>query len=99
MTKSELIEKLAERKNLAKSKAEEVVNTIFNSMKEALFKEEGIEIRGFGSFTIRHYDKYDGRNPRTTELVKVPPKRLPFFKVGKELREMVNRGPNKGKQK
>src|SRR3954451_6988267 len=67
-----------------------VVNCVFEAMTEALQKGEGIEIRGFGSFTVRPYKAYSGRNPRTGAPVPVPPKRLPFFKVGKELKELVN---------
>jgi len=90
MTKSELIEAVSERTKLPKGKAELIVNCIFDSMVEALKKGEGIEIRGFGSFTVREYKSYEGRNPRTGQPVHVQPKRLPFFKVGKELRERVN---------
>ena len=90
MTKSELIERVAEVSGLTKGRAELVVNTIFDSMVNAMVRNEGIEIRGFGSFTVRQYRAYEGRNPRTGELVHVPPKRLPFFKVGKDLRERVN---------
>ncbi len=90
MTKSELIERIAQDAGLTRTRAELVVNTIFESMLEALAQDDGIEIRGFGSFTVRRYKAYEGRNPRTGELVHVEPKRLPFFKVGKELRERVN---------
>lgn len=90
MTKSELIEAVARRSNITKSRAELVVNCVFDSMTSALERDEGIEIRGFGSFTVRHYDPYDGRNPRTGRAVFVPEKRLPFFKVGKELKALVN---------
>jgi integration host factor subunit beta len=90
VTKSELIDALAERGNLTKARAELVVNCVFDAMTEALERGEGIEIRGFGSFTVRPYKSYSGRNPRTGEPVPVPAKRLPFFKVGKELRELVN---------
>ncbi len=90
MTKSELIERVAEAAKLTKGRAELVVNTIFDSMVDAMKRGEGIEIRGFGSFTVRHYKAYEGRNPRTGAPVHVAPKRLPFFKVGKELRERVN---------
>jgi integration host factor subunit beta len=79
MTKSELIDALALRRaDLTKARA------------EALQRGEGIEIRGFGSFTVRPYKSYSGRNPRTGQPVDVPAKRLPFFKVGKELKEIVN---------
>ena len=90
MTKSELIEVVAQETNLTKGRAELVINTIFESMVEALQRGEGIEIRGFGSFTVRQYKAYEGRNPRTGDAVHVAPKRLPFFKVGKELKELVN---------
>ena len=90
MTKSELIDAMAARANLTKARAELVVNCIFDAMTEALERGEGIEIRGFGSFTVRPYKAYSGRNPRTGEPVPVPAKRLPFFKVGKELKELVN---------
>ncbi len=89
MTKSELIEAIAARGDLTKARAEMVVNCVFDAMTEALQKGEGIEIRGFGSFTVRPYKPYDGRNPRTGQPVPVPAKRLPFFKVGKELKELV----------
>lgn len=90
MTKSELIERIAQESGLTKGRAEMVVNTIFDAMTSALVAGDGIEIRGFGSFTVRKYKAYEGRNPRTGEVVHVAPKRLPFFKVGKELRERVN---------
>ncbi|HVI01922.1 MAG TPA: HU family DNA-binding protein [Enhygromyxa sp.] len=90
MTKSELIERVAQESGLTKGRAEMVVNTIFDSMTAALIAGDGIEIRGFGSFTVRQYKSYEGRNPRTGDVVHVAPKRLPFFKVGKELRERVN---------
>ena len=73
-------------------KAELIVNCIFDSMEQSLKQGERIEIRGFGSFEIRNYKAYEGRNPRTGETVQVKPKRLAFFKVGKELRERVNNG-------
>ena len=92
MTKSELIERIAENLKLPTGKAEAIVNCVFDSMVKALERAEGIEIRGFGSFTVREYKSYEGRNPRTGEPVHVAPKRLPFFKVGKDLRERVNSG-------
>jgi integration host factor subunit beta len=93
MTKSELIEAVAERTKITKSRAELVVNCVFDAMTGALERGEGIEIRGYGSFTVRNYKPYDGRNPRTGNQVAVPSKRLPFFKVGKELKTLVNGGP------
>jgi integration host factor subunit beta len=92
MTKSELIEAVAQRSKITKSRAELVVNCVFESMTAALERGEGLEIRGYGSFTVRHYQPYAGRNPRTGRAVSVPEKRLPFFKVGKELKALVNQG-------
>ncbi|HJZ86281.1 MAG TPA: HU family DNA-binding protein [Polyangia bacterium] len=95
MTKSDLIEAVANQLKLPKGKAELVVNCIFDSMEASLKRGERIEIRGFGSFEIRNYKSYEGRNPRTGDPVSVQPKRLPFFKVGKELKERVNESRNK----
>ncbi len=89
-TKSDLIDDISERLRLPKGKAELIVNCIFDEMTRALQQDERIEIRGFGSFEVRSYKAYEGRNPRTGETVKVDPKKLPFFKVGKELRERIN---------
>jgi integration host factor subunit beta len=90
MTKSDLIERLCQLQKLPKGRAEILVNTIFDSMEQSLRRGERIESRGFGSFEIRSYRSYEGRNPRTGNAVSVKPKRLPFFKVGKELKERVN---------
>lgn len=90
MTKSELIDALAGRAELTKARAELLVNCVFDAMIDSLQRGEGIEIRGFGSFTVRPYKPYSGRNPRTGQPVPVAAKRLPFFKVGKELKELVN---------
>jgi len=92
MTKSDLIEKVAAQLSLPKGKAELIINCIFDSMEDALRAGHRIEIRGLGSFEIRRYKAYEGRNPRTGDPVGVNPKRLPFFKVGKELKERVNAG-------
>ena len=89
MNKSQLIEALSQEAGLSRTNAEFVVNEVFEAMSEALVQGEGVEIRGFGSFSIRKYDSYIGRNPRTGEKIEVQPKKLPFFKVGKELRERV----------
>ncbi|MCZ7619123.1 MAG: 30S ribosomal protein S1 [Myxococcota bacterium] len=92
MTKSGLIEKVAERTlHISKKDTEVVVNTIFDSMTDALRRGERIEIRGFGSFQVKIREARDGRNPKTGEMVNIPAKRTPFFKVGKELKEMVDR--------
>jgi integration host factor subunit beta len=90
VTKSELIERVAEQAKLSKGRAELVVNAVFDAMVDALRRDDGIEIRGFGTFTVRHYKPYQGRNPRTGDPVRVSPKRLPYFKVGKDLRERIN---------
>jgi integration host factor subunit beta len=92
MTKADLIAVVAEKLKFPWARAELLVDQIFASMSDALMRSEGIEIRGFGSFTVREYRAYNGRNPRTGETVHVKPKRLAFFKVGKELRERVNEG-------
>jgi integration host factor subunit beta len=89
MNKSELIEALAAKRGLSLKKAEEIVNTIFDSMALALKSGERIEIRGLGSFVVNDYKAYTGRNPKTGESIKVNPKKLPFFKVGKELKERI----------
>jgi len=90
MNKAELIQELVNQGHITQKVAKVVVDTIFEEMKQALVDGERIEVRGFGSFSIREYDGYDGRNPKTGEMVKVAPKRLPFFKVGKELRDRIN---------
>ncbi len=89
MTRSDLIDTLATTKDISVKRAEQVVHEIFAGMSETLLSGERIEIRGFGSFEIREYGSYTGRNPKTGEPIEVKPKRLPFFKVGKELRERV----------
>jgi integration host factor subunit beta len=90
MTKSDLIDLLCEAEKMPKGRAEVLINAIFDCMEASLRRGERIEIRGFGSFEIRSYRAYEGRNPRTGTAVSVKPKRLPFFKVGKELKERVN---------
>ena len=97
MNKSELIEALAERTNLPIREAGSITNTLIETMTEALVRGESIEIRGFGSFVVKDYESYTGRNPKTGQKIKVSPKKLPFFKVGKELREQVNRQAGKKK--
>lgn len=90
MNKSELIDALAEKTNIPLREASSITNTILETMTEALAKGDSIEIRGFGSFVVKEYEAYFGRNPKTGDKIKVPPKKLPFFKVGKELKERVN---------
>jgi integration host factor subunit beta len=91
MTKSDLIERVAARlPHISKKDTEIVVNTIFDSMTEALRRSDRIEIRGFGSFQVKVREAREGRNPKTGEEVKIPAKRTPFFKVGKELKERID---------
>ncbi len=92
MNKAELTLELAEKTNLTQKVAKVIVDTIFDGMRDSLIRGERIEIRGFGSFVVRSYGGYRGRNPKTGEIVDVPPKKLPFFKVGKGLKEKVNSG-------
>jgi integration host factor subunit beta len=90
MTKSDLIEHVAELNKVSKGRAETLVNAIFECLEEALRRDERVEIRGLGSFETRRYGSYKGRNPRTGDAVAVKPKRLPFFKAGKELKDLIN---------
>ena len=92
MTKSDLIEAIAAKANIPKARAELLVNGIFDAMAESLARGEGVELRGFGSFSVRDYEGYQGRNPKTGDAVPVQPKKLPFFKVAKELRARVEGG-------
>jgi integration host factor subunit beta len=89
MNKSELIEQLALKKEVSVKRAEEIVNLVFSSMTDALAEGDRIEIRGLGSFVVKDYGTYTGRNPKTGEPIQVEPKKLPFFKVGKELKERI----------
>lgn len=90
MTKTDLINKLADQMSLPVKDAKSIVDTIIETMTEALAEGRGVELRGFGSFQLRNYEAYSGRNPKTGEPIKVAPKKLPFFKVGKDLRERIN---------
>lgn len=92
MKKSDLISALSEKESLRGNEASEIVNLVFGGFTNALRKRERIEIRGFGSFTVREYPPYLGKNPKTGQRVEVGSKKLPYFKVGKELKEMVNGG-------
>ena len=90
MNKSDLIDALSTKENLTENNASEIVNMVFDGFTDTLKKGGRIEIRGFGSFTVREYGSYAGRNPKTGAKTQVGPKRLPFFKVGKELKKRVN---------
>ena len=91
MNKFELIQALKDANGLSKTEAESVATLFFNEMSDALVRGERVEIRGFCSFYVKKYGSYNGRNPKTGESVKIPPKKLPFFKAGKELKERVDR--------
>lgn len=91
MTKTDLVEKLAQELNLSRQTAEEAVNAFFATIKEALLAGEGVELRGFGSFRFRQRGSRMGRNPRTGSLVKVPAKKILFFKPSKLLKELINK--------
>jgi integration host factor subunit beta len=95
MNKSELIETLAEKIVLPVRETAGISKTIIDAMSNALVKGDSIEIRGFGSFTVKEYGAYTGRNPKSGEKIDVAPKKLPFFKVGKDLRERVDAASKK----
>jgi integration host factor subunit beta len=90
MNKLDLIQALKDSNNLSKSEAEAVINLFFNKMADALAQGDRVEIRGLCSFFVKKYGGYTGRNPKTGEKVKIKPKKLPFFKVGKELKDRVD---------
>ena len=90
MNKSDLIEVLSKDTGLTISKAEEVVKTVFNTMATALTNNDRVEIRGLGTFKVKHYDGYVGRNPKTGEPMRIKAKKLPVFKCGNELKERVD---------
>lgn len=90
MTKADLVEEVVAVSNLSKRDAEIVVNTLFHSIIEALHKDDKIELRGFGSFRVRRRRSRHGRNPKTGDRVEVPSKRIPYFKPGKELKDVIN---------
>lgn len=91
MNKSQLIERLAKAENLTMKNAASVVDIVFGSMSESLIRNDRVEIRGFGSFKVKRYNSYQGRNPKTGEIIQVEEKKLPYFKVGKELKERVDK--------
>jgi integration host factor subunit beta len=90
MLKSDLINILVVKRGVTQKQAELTIETIFESMKDALCKGENIEIRGLGAFHVKHYEGYQGRNPKTGEVIPVRPKRGILFRTGKELRDRVN---------
>ena len=90
MTKAELVDQVADKVDLTKKQTEVIVNILFQSITEALSQGDKVELRGFGSFRIRDRNPREGRNPKTGDAVHIPAKKVPFFKAGKELREMVD---------
>ena len=90
MTKTELIEALSNEAGLTKSKAKAVVKVFSDEISNTLTNNDRVEIRGVGSFKVKHYDGYTGKNPKTGKPIRVKPKKMPFFKCGKELKEMVD---------
>jgi integration host factor subunit beta len=91
MTKAELVEEVSRVSDLTKKHSEVIVDTVFKSIIDALQRGEKIELRGFGSFRLRRREPRKGRNPKTGDKVDVPPKKVPYFKPGKELKELINR--------
>ncbi len=92
MTKADLVERVAKEAELTKKDAEQLVEIIFDSIIDSLNEGEKIELRGFGSFRVRHRNERNGRNPKTGEAVSIPAKRVAYFKPGKELKELINQG-------
>ena len=91
MTKAELVEEVSRVSDLTKKHSEVIVDTVFKSIIDALHRGEKIELRGFGSFRLRKREPRKGRNPKTGDKVDVPPKKVPYFKPGKELKDLINR--------
>ncbi len=96
MTKAELVEEVSRVSDLTKKHSEVIVDTVFKSIIDALHRGEKIELRGFGSFRLRKREPRKGRNPKTGDKVDVPPKKVPYFKPGKELKELINKEVGSG---
>ena len=96
MTKAELVDEVARVVQLTKKQAETIVNIVFDSIVDSLRSGQKIELRGFGSFRLRSRKSRTGRNPKTGEKVEVPSKKIPYFKPGKELKELINKTPVEG---
>jgi integration host factor subunit beta len=96
VTKAALVEEVSRAADLTKKHSEVIVDAVFRSIITALHRGEKIELRGFGSFRLRQREPRKGRNPKTGDRVDVPPKRVPYFKPGKELKELINRKPAPG---
>lgn len=91
MVKSELVQVLKDKVELSKAQTEKVVDIFFETITDSLSQGDRVEIRGFGSFSVNNYNSYVGRNPKTGAQINVPPKKLPFFKVGKQLKKLVDK--------
>src|SRR5690349_1934552 len=98
MTKAELVEEVSEKVILTKKHSEVIVDTVFQTIVDALHRGDKIELRGFGSFRLRRREPRKGRNPKTGDKVDVPPKRVPYFKPGKELKDLINQAAEAGSQ-
>ncbi len=96
MTKAELVEEVSRVSDLTKKHSEVIVDTVFQSIVDALHRGEKIELRGFGSFRLRRRESRKGRNPKTGDKVEVPPKQVPYFKPGKELKDLINQAGDAG---
>jgi integration host factor subunit beta len=96
MTKAELVEEVSRVSDLTKKHSEVIVDTVFKTIIDALQRGEKIELRGFGSFRLRRREPRKGRNPKTGDKVDVPPKKVPYFKPGKELKDLINRDSDNG---
>lgn len=96
MTKAELVDEVARAVQLTKKQAETIVNIVFDSIVDSLRSGQKIELRGFGSFRLRSRKSRTGRNPKTGEKVEVPSKKIPYFKPGKELKELINKSLGEG---
>ncbi len=90
MRREDLINKLTRNLGVTRKEGNEIVDLFFNSIMDAVKNDERVEIRGFGSFSLRSYDKRQGRNPKTGEIIEVKPKKKPFFKAGKSLKDELN---------
>ena len=90
MNKKDIIDTLFNENEISRKEAKQLVDLVFLKMTDALAQGDRVEIRGFGSFTVRNYKAYEGRNPKTGEVVKIKPKKLPFFKCGKDLKDRLN---------
>ncbi|MGA7742861.1 MAG: HU family DNA-binding protein [Polyangia bacterium] len=91
MTRTDLIERISEKGQMKRDRAELLLDAVFDCLKQSMRRGERIELRGFGTFQVRSYKAYTGRNPRTGQIVEVKPKRLPHFKVSRELAGRVSR--------